>query len=81
MDQKTRRLMRIHKALHSGDDIDKLYKSRKEGGRGLTSIQDSDDAWIQRYRDYIKRHCDRLTTATRNNTDITNINRAKITGK
>ena len=28
--------------------------SRKEGGRGLTSIQESIDALIQRLKDYIK---------------------------
>ena len=27
-----------HKALHPKDDLDKLHVSRKEGGRGLTSI-------------------------------------------
>ena len=36
------------------DDIDKMYKSRKEGGRGLTSIQDCVDASLQWLEDYIK---------------------------
>ena len=31
--------MMVHEALHPKDDID--YVSRKEGGRGLTSIKDS----------------------------------------
>ena len=31
------------------------YVSRKEGGRGLASIEDSIDASIQRSRDYIKK--------------------------
>ena len=35
-------------ALHPRDDTDRLYVSRKEGGRGLTSIQDSVNASIQR---------------------------------
>ena len=39
MDQRTRKLMTIHKALHPRDDVDRLYVSRKEGGRGLTSIE------------------------------------------
>ena len=43
MDQRTRKLMTIHKALHSRDDTNRLYVSREEGGRGLTSIQDSVD--------------------------------------
>ena len=46
--------MTIHKALHSRDDIDGLYVSRKEGGRGLTNIVDSVDASIQQLKDYIK---------------------------
>ena len=36
--------MTKHKALHPRYDIDSLYASRKEGERGLTSIQDSTDA-------------------------------------
>ena len=30
----------MHKALHPRDDTDRLYVSRKEGGRVLASIQD-----------------------------------------
>ena len=44
MDQRTRKLMTMHKTLHPRDDVDRLYVSRKEGGRGLTSIEDSVDA-------------------------------------
>ena len=28
----------MRKALYPRDDVDRLYVSRKEGGRGLTSI-------------------------------------------
>ena len=48
MDQSTRKLMTMHKALHPRDDVDRLYVSRKEGGRWLASIKDSVDASIQR---------------------------------
>ena len=51
MDQRTRKLMTMHKALHPGDDVDRLYVSRKEGGRGPASIEDSVDASIQRLED------------------------------
>ena len=44
----------MHKALHSRYDIDRLYVPRKEGGRGLTSIEDSVDASIQRLEDQIE---------------------------
>ena len=47
MDQRTRKLMIMHKALHPRDDVDRLYVSRKEGGRELVSTEDSVDASIQ----------------------------------
>ena len=46
----------MHKALYPRDDVDRLYVSRKEGGRGLASIEDSVDASIQRLEDYIQKH-------------------------
>ena len=45
--------MTMHKALHPKNDVDRLYVSRKEGGRGLASIEDSVDASIQRLEVYI----------------------------
>ncbi len=47
--------MTMHKALHPRDDVDRLYVSRKEGGRGLASIEDTVDASIQRLEDYIEK--------------------------
>ena len=35
MDTRTRKLVTMNKALHFRDDVDRLYVSRKEGGRGL----------------------------------------------
>ncbi len=61
------------------DDVDRWYVSRKEGGRGLTSIEDSVDASIQRLD--IERRGGQLITATRNNTDNMRINRTEITRK
>ena len=46
MDQKKRKLMNMNKALHPRDDIDRLYVSRKEGGRGYASIKDNVGASI-----------------------------------
>ena len=75
-------LMTIHKTMYPRDDVDRLYVSRKEGGRGLTSIEDNVDTSIQRLEDYIGRlitttnHYEgRLITTTRNNTDDTRTNR------
>ena len=56
MDQRTRKLMTMHKALHSRDDVDRLYVSGIEGGRELASIEDNVDASIQRFEDYIEKH-------------------------
>ena len=51
MDRRARKLMTMHKALHPRDDVDILYVSRKEGGRGLDSNEDSVDIPIQRLED------------------------------
>ena len=71
----------MHKALHPRDDIDRLYVTRKEEGRGLASIEDSVDASIQRFEDYIQKHEGGLITAIRNDTDNTMDNRMTITRK
>ena len=71
----------MHKALHARDDIDWLYMPRKEGGRGVASIEDSVDTSIQQLKDYIQKCGGRLITATRNNTDNMRTNRTTITRK
>ena len=71
MDQRTRKLMTMHKALHPRDDVDRLYVSRKERGRGLASIEDTVDASIQRLEDNIEKHEQGLITTIRNDTDNT----------
>ena len=81
MDLRTRELTTMRKALDSKDDVDRLYVTRKEERRGLISIWDNVDASIKRLEDYIENRGGRLITATRNNTDCTNINRTKITRK
>ena len=63
--------MTMLKALHPRDVVDRLYVSRKEGGRGLKSIEDSVDASLQRLKDYIEKHERELIVAMRNDTDNT----------
>ena len=41
--------MTMHKALHTRDDVDRLYVRRKEGQRGLFNKEDSVDASIQQF--------------------------------
>ena len=82
MDQRTIKLMNMHKALHPRDDVDILYVPRKEGGRRLASIKESIDASIQRLEDYLEKHGERLITATRKKkTYNTRTNRTSITRK
>ena len=73
--------MTMHKTLHPKDDVDRLYVPRKEGGRGLASIEDSVDTSIRRLEDYIEKHERGLITAIRNNTDNTIDNRMTKTRK
>ena len=49
--------------IHPRDDVDRLYVPKKEGGRGLASIEDSVFTSIQRLEDYIEKHERGLITA------------------
>ena len=46
----------MEKALHSRNDIDRLYMSRKEVGRGLAYIEYSVDLSIRGLEDDIKKN-------------------------
>ena len=81
IDRRTRKLMTMYKALYPRDDVDRLYVSRKEGGRGLASIEDCVDASIQWLEDYIEKLEGELIIAIRNYTDNTMDNRMTITRK
>ena len=59
----------MRKAVHSRGDIDRLYVSRKEGGRGLANIMGSVETSIQRLEHYIEKRGGRLITAIENNTE------------
>ena len=72
--------MTIHKALHPKDNVDRLYVSRKEGGRRLACIEDRVDASIQRLEDYIEKHEGGLITDIRTY-NSTMYNRMTITRK
>ena len=73
--------MTIHKALHPWDDVERLYISRKEGGRRFASIDYSVAASIQRLENYLEKHVGGLTTTTRNDIDNMKTNRITITRK
>ena len=81
MNQRTRKPMTMRKVLHPRDDVDWLYVSRKEGGRGLPSIEDSVDTSIQQLKDYIEKHKRELISAIKKDTDNTTDDRMTITRK
>ena len=58
-------------SLHPRNDVNKIYILRKEGERRLTSIEDSVDASIQQFENYMEKHKGGLITAIRNETSIT----------
>ena len=39
LNRKTQKLLTMHKGLQPKSDVDRLYDSRKEGGRGLMSCE------------------------------------------
>ena len=74
--------LKMHKALHFRDYIDKtICVKQKAGGRGLASIKDNADASMQRLEDYIEKRGKTLIAATRNNTEETRTSRPEITRK
>ena len=79
MDQRTRKAMTIHEALHLRDNIDRLYASRKEGGWGNTSIENSMDTSTRWFEDYIQKGKEKLITKVSSNTDYMRTNRTMIT--
>ena len=73
--------MTLCKVLHPRDDTDRLYVSRKEGGRGFANIEDSVDVSIRGLDDNIKKSKERLITATRNSSGNIKIIRITRTRK
>ena len=66
----------MHKDLHHRDNVDRLYVSRKEGGRGLANVEDSVDTSIQLVA-YNTKYGGRLITSTRNTKDNKSISTTK----
>ena len=65
IDRKTRKLFTIYGALHPKSDVDRLYIPRKEGGRGLISIEDCVELAIRGLEVYVHRSEERLIQAAR----------------
>ena len=67
LDRNTRKLMTMHKALHPKSDVDRLYLKRKDGGRGLLSIEDTVSLASIGLIKYIEKSEERIITAVRGN--------------
>ena len=65
INRKTRELFTIYEALHPQSDIDRLYIPRKEGGRGLISIEDCVELEIRGLEVYVHGSEERLIQAAR----------------
>ena len=52
IDRKNRKLFTIYGALHPKSDVGRLYIPRKEGGRGLISIEDCNELAIRGLKVY-----------------------------
>ena len=65
IDRKTRKLFTIYGALRPKSDADRLYIPRKEGGRGLISIEDCVELAIRGLEVYVHGSEERLIQAAR----------------
>ena len=65
MDRKTRKLFTIYGGLHPKSDVDRLYLPRKDGGRGLISIEDCVELANRGLEVYIHGSEERLIKAAR----------------
>ena len=65
VDRKTRKLFTIYGALQPKSDVDRLHIPRKEGGRGLISIEDCAELAIRVLEVYVHGCEERLIQAAR----------------
>ena len=65
IDRKTRKLITMHRGLHPKSNTNRIYIPRKEGGRGLLSIEDTVDLAKLGLKSYVRNSCERLLEAAR----------------
>ena len=63
IDRRPRKFFTIHGALHPKSDVDRLYIPRKEGGRGIISIEDCVELAIRGLQVYVHGSEERLIRA------------------
>ena len=64
LDQRTRKLLTMHKAHHQKDSVHRLYISRKEGGCGLMSIENCAEIVTVGLENYIQNSTERFIAET-----------------
>ena len=55
----------MHNAIHSKGNVDRLYISGKEGGRGLQDVEEVVELTNLQLENYVKKSRERLLTAWR----------------
>ena len=65
IDRNAGKLFTIYRVLHPKSDVDRLYIPRKEGGRGLISIEDCVELAITALEVYVHESEERLIQAAR----------------
>ena len=59
IDRRTRKKT-MHNGFHPKSNVDRLYLSRSEGGRGLIGVQNTVETAILGLRNYVRNNKDRL---------------------
>ena len=65
LDRRTRKLMKMHNALHPKSNSDRLYIPRKEGGKGMESVKETINVTNLGLENYVKESGECLLTTTR----------------
>ena len=69
MDRRTRKLLTMHNGLHPRSNVDRLYIPRREGGRGLMSVEDIVNLATIGLKRYVKESKEKLLVAARGDTE------------
>jgi iron-sulfur cluster repair protein YtfE (RIC family) len=83
LDRKTRKLLTIHGQHHPKADVDRLYVSRKYGGRGLMQLEEAYVIEITKLMEYVDSTEDPLIQTARthqNNTKSATVQTARSLG-
>ena len=65
IDRRTRKLLTMHNGFHLKSNVDRLYLSRSESGRGLTGVQDTVETANLGLGNYVRNSKERLLIAAR----------------